>query len=66
LLGGIGFTMSLFVSTLAFDDPETTAMEKAAVLVGSFISAVIGFFVLDWSTRKASETQAEISISQPK
>jgi NhaA family Na+:H+ antiporter len=39
-LGGIGFTMSLFLATLAFADPAQLAAAKAAVLLGSTISGV--------------------------
>ncbi len=46
LLGGIGFTMSLFVSGLAFEDAATTDASKAAILAGSLISGLIGACVL--------------------
>lgn len=42
-LGGIGFTMSLFVATLAFDDPNQLAAAKVAVLLGSAIAALDAF-----------------------
>ncbi len=46
LLGGIGFTMSLFVSGLAFTHPEMTDVSKAAILAGSLISGLAGAAVL--------------------
>jgi NhaA family Na+:H+ antiporter len=46
LLGGIGFTMSLFVSGLAFTHPEMTDASKAAILAGSLISGLVGAAVL--------------------
>ena len=47
LLGGIGFTMSLFIATLAYgeDGPEI-ALAKLGVLVASAIAGVAGFVVL--------------------
>ena len=41
--GGIGFTMSLFLATLAFDDPTLLAAAKVAVLLGSALSGIGGF-----------------------
>lgn len=46
LLGGIGFTMSLFIGLLAFPDPETTAEVRLGVMVGSLLSAFAGYIVL--------------------
>lgn len=41
-LGGIGFTMSLFISQLAFTDALYLEQAKLGILFGSFLSAVIG------------------------
>lgn len=49
ILGGIGFTMALFISTLAFPNPELVDVAKTAVLAGSLLSAVVGSLVL-WLT----------------
>ena len=46
VLCGIGFTMSLFIGLLAFDDPEREALIKLAVLTGSLLSAFLGAVVL--------------------
>ncbi len=45
-LGGIGFTMSLFVTGLAFDDPAAVAQAKLGILVGSTLAAVLGLWLL--------------------
>jgi NhaA family Na+:H+ antiporter len=47
ILGGIGFTMSLFIGTLAFpDDATREAQVRLGVLAGSILSALAGWVVL--------------------
>lgn len=45
-LGGIGFTMSIFISLLAYSDPNQITEAKIAVLLSSMISGTIGYFWL--------------------
>ncbi len=46
MLGGIGFTMSLFIAGLAFPDPAMLDEAKIGVLTASTIAGVIGYIVL--------------------
>lgn len=47
ILGGIGFTMSIFIANLAFHgDPATTNASKLAVLLASLIAGTAGFLWL--------------------
>lgn len=46
LLGGIGFTMSIFITLLAFEDPSLVTASKIAILVASLIAGLAGFFWL--------------------
>ncbi|UCH76051.1 MAG: Na+/H+ antiporter NhaA [Rhodospirillales bacterium] len=48
-LAGIGFTMSLFIGTLAFSDPEHAAAVRIGVLAGSTLSALLGYVILRYA-----------------
>ncbi|GIU00225.1 Na(+)/H(+) antiporter NhaA [Sulfurovum sp. TSL6] len=53
VLTGIGFTMSLFVDTLAYNDTQIYHYaDKLAILLGSFLSAIVGYLILRLKTTK--------------
>ncbi len=45
-LGGIGFTMSIFITLLAFDDSEVINDSKIAIIIASVLAGTIGFLWL--------------------
>jgi NhaA family Na+:H+ antiporter len=45
-LGGIGFTMSIFITLLAFNDPDTINSSKISIIIASVIAGTIGFIWL--------------------
>jgi NhaA family Na+:H+ antiporter len=49
ILTGIGFTMSLFIGSLAFGDSEVMAQVRLGVIVASVLSAVVGLAILRWA-----------------
>lgn len=51
-LGGIGFTMSIFITHLAFDDETLIAAVKLGVFFASFLAAVIGVILIVISSKK--------------
>jgi Na+:H+ antiporter, NhaA family len=52
LLAGIGFTMSLFIGFLAFDDETMQNQVKLGVMTGSLLSALVGAMVIRLSTQR--------------
>ena len=46
MLGGIGFTMSLFISNLSFTSPALLDYSKLGILIGSILSAAVGLLFL--------------------
>lgn len=54
MLGGIGFTMSIFITLLAFnnDGIDVITYSKIAILVASFVSGTLGFLWLKMSLKK--------------
>ncbi|SDK70164.1 Na+/H+ antiporter NhaA [Microbulbifer yueqingensis] len=61
LLGGIGFTMSIFISELAFyDENELLIQAKAGVLLASVVAGVAGFLVL----RKAPVSEEVSTVNE--
>lgn len=52
-LGGIGFTMSIFITLLAYNDPELINNSKIAILVASVVAGFIGFIWLRATLKKA-------------
>ena len=53
LLCGIGFTMSLFISSLAFEQggPDFAVDDRLGILVGSVLSGVLGYLILRLASR---------------
>ena len=58
-LGGIGFTMSIFITLLAYEDIHLINDSKIAILMASLIAAIIGFTLLKIALNKKTITQNE-------
>ena len=52
ILAGIGFTMSLFIGSLAWEDGSHAAALRLGVLGGSIVSAICGLVVLSMATKR--------------
>jgi NhaA family Na+:H+ antiporter len=55
LLAGIGFTMSVFITLLAFDDPSIIDMSKISIIIGSVVAALLGYLGLRFAYRKKKQ-----------
>ncbi len=53
--GGVGFTMAIFVTNLAFVDPKMIAMAESAILAASLIAGIADFFILRAVTDEEDE-----------
>jgi len=51
-LGGIGFTMSIFITLLSYDNPDIINNSKIAIIIASIIAATIGFIWLKLTLKK--------------
>jgi len=56
-LGGIGFTMSMFISELAFDDHEYKQIAKVGIFVASILASVIGMVWLSRCCRVKEKSE---------
>ena len=57
LLCGVGFTMSLFIGSLAFENAGDVIFdERIGIMMGSFASGIVGFIVLKIACRQADGT----------
>ena len=65
LIAGIGFTMSLFIGSLAFADPEHAAMVRIGVMFGSLLSAVGGLVVLSLACTRSRQSFAHPFPQEP-
>jgi Na+:H+ antiporter, NhaA family len=45
-VGGIGFTVSLFIAQLVYDDPATINLAKVGIFAGSILSGLLGALIL--------------------
>ncbi len=59
VIAGIGFTVSLLIAELAFDDEAHIAVAKTAVLLASAIASVIGAVVLRLRSRRYAQMSDE-------
>jgi NhaA family Na+:H+ antiporter len=57
MLAGIGFTMSLFITNLAFRSPDVILEAKVGVLSASILAGAVGFLLLKKTLPKTGDSQ---------
>jgi NhaA family Na+:H+ antiporter len=57
ILGGLGFTMSLFINNLAFTDQGMIDAAKMGVLIGSLVAGTLGYIVLKVALKGAEKNE---------
>jgi NhaA family Na+:H+ antiporter len=57
-LAAIGFTMSLFITSLAFENELYVEQAKMGILTGSLIAGFIGYFILKYAINSSTKTNA--------
>jgi len=65
MLAGIGFTVSLFITSLAFDDPAIRDQAKLGVLVASAVAALLGAAVLRTLGRRSHSPEPLDAVPAP-
>jgi NhaA family Na+:H+ antiporter len=53
MLGGIGFTMSMFITLLAFDNSDIIVASKIAIMMASVVAATLGIVWLKMAAKEA-------------
>ena len=61
-LGGIGFTMSIFITLLAFDSEAMVNSSKIAIIFASLIAGVIGYVFLKLTLKTQTDDEEEIPV----
>jgi NhaA family Na+:H+ antiporter len=66
LLAAVGFTMSLFISGLAFENPELLLQSKLGILMASLTASISGFLVIRDACIKAERKAAAHQLKSGK
>ncbi|SEK41163.1 sodium/proton antiporter, NhaA family [Colwellia chukchiensis] len=62
ILCGVGFTMSLFIGSLAFEQGEGTSFiyqDRLGIVIGSLIAGVLGYFVINSGVKRVEDPSLE-------
>lgn len=58
VLGGIGFTMSIFISSLSFNDANILSLAKMSIMIASILAAIYGAVIFKFIKTKSKKVSA--------
>lgn len=61
ILAGLGFTMSIFIASLAFTDGAQLSAAKLSVLIASAIAGALGIFLLSRVSAAQSQSHEDVA-----
>ncbi len=64
-LTGIGFTMNLFIGTLAFDDDAVLTQVRVGVLAGSILAGAVAALILGLAARSGRDRRERLHTPEP-
>lgn len=64
MIAGVGFTISIFISTLAFDDPDIQVVAKVAIMSASLLVGLLGFLYLLFLGKRKKKTKMTGRMAQ--
>lgn len=63
MIAGIGFTMSIFIATLAFKEDELQIISKIAVMAGSLVAGICGYICLNMLARSTNDKTSPAKLT---
>ena len=57
VLGGLGFTMALFINNLAYNEPTLINSAKMGILIGSFIAGSLGYLIIKLALKNSKNEE---------
>ena len=66
IISGIGFTMSIFITSLAYEDPVFITQAKIGIFVASILAGTLGYFVLKLNAAKVQKRKDQFAAQTAK
>lgn len=63
IISGIGFTMSIFITSLAYSDPEFVTQAKIGIFIASIIGGTAGYMILKRNAAKTQKAKEKVIVN---